>query len=74
MNRLLTVAAVVCLTACQVTSKKPDANSPPDNSSPKLIRPVVKRIWVKPQILDNGKVYLDGYWRYEVEQNSTWAR
>lgn len=41
---------------------------------PKLTKPVVRRVWVPPQVKENGSIYEEGYWRYLIEKEAVWSR
>lgn len=41
---------------------------------PKLIKPVARRIWIEPQILENGAVYVDGHFKYIIQKESAWTK
>ncbi len=68
---ILTSAFVFC--ACQ-TKPKADSKTEDESKVPKLKKPVVRRIWVPEKIEENGLIWEEGHWRYEVEKNATFAR
>lgn len=41
---------------------------------PKLTKPVARRIWIEPQVLENGSVYVDGHWKYVIQKESAWTK
>lgn len=53
-----------------VDSKETKAIQPP----PKLTKPVARRVWIEPQVLDNGSVYVDGHWKYVIQRESAWTK
>ncbi len=64
-----------CLISCQTKPKAADGKAGDDDSKvPKLKKPVVRRIWVSEKIEENGLIWEEGHWRYEVEKNATFAR
>ena len=72
--RLVLATLTLCITtACQTKPKVTDANSEP-NQNPKLTKPVVRRLWIPQKIEDDGRVMIDGHWRYEIERDSTWSK
>jgi uncharacterized lipoprotein YmbA len=68
---LITVL-MLSLVSCSTAPKKGIQDSTGD--SPKLTRPVVRKIWVPPAIEDGGKVYRDGHYKYLLENESVWSR
>ena len=72
--RLVLVTLALCITtACQTKPKVTDAKSVP-NQNPKLTKPVVRRLWIPQKIEDDGRVMIEGHWRYEIERDSTWSK
>ena len=41
---------------------------------PKLTKPVARRVWIEPQVLENGAVYVDGHWKYVIQKESSWTK
>ena len=41
---------------------------------PKLTKPVARRIWIEPQVLENGSIYVDGHWKYIIQKESSWTK
>ena len=70
--RLLWVVLLLvgCESKPKITDVKPDSSS----STPKLIKPTVRRIWIPQKIEEDGKVFEEGHWRYEVQGGSSWSR
>ncbi len=72
IRSLISSVFLLSLVACTTEPKKGLADSSTD--APKLMRPVVRKIWVPPAIEDGGKVYRDGYYKYLLENESVWTR
>jgi len=73
MIRLFIISAfLLVLASCVTESKKGIQDNTAD--SPKLMRPVVRKVWVPPAIEDGGKVYRDGHYKYLLENESVWSR
>ena len=68
------IIASLGVSACQTTPKSLNPKSEDESKIPKLKKPVVRRIWVPEKIEENGLVWEEGHWRYEVEKNATFAR
>ena len=41
---------------------------------PKLTKPVTRRVWVDPEISENGTVYIDGHWKYLLMKDAQWTK
>ena len=41
---------------------------------PKLTKPIARRIWIEPQITENGSIYVEGHWKYIIQKESTWTK
>lgn len=67
---LMLLSLLGCQTKPTVTDAKPEAQA----SLPKLTKPTVRRSWIPQKIEDDGKVMVDGHWRYEVLGGSSWSR
>lgn len=73
MFRLFTILfCSIALVSCATDSKKLSTDNGTD--SPKLTRPIVRKIWVPPAIEDGGKVYRDGHYKYLLENETVWSR
>ncbi len=74
MRQLLVASLMLLLSACQSNPKMKSAPEKTDADAPKLTKPVVRKIWVSPQIEDDGKVFRDGHFKYLLERESVWSR
>jgi predicted small lipoprotein YifL len=77
MKRILqyiaVAAALFSILACQSKLKINDPKDGP-NPGPKITKPVVKKIWVPEQIEDDGRVLIEGHYKWLLEKDSTWSR
>lgn len=73
MYRLFMFVSIAMLCSCTTTHKDNLKKEDPANS-PLLTKPVVRRLWIPDQILDNGKVFDQGHWRYLLETEPTWSK
>lgn len=73
MYQLSMFVIISMLSACTTASKDIQKKEDPSNS-PALTKPVVRRLWIPDQILDNGKVFDQGHWRYLLETEPTWSK
>jgi uncharacterized lipoprotein YmbA len=69
---LVMLAFLLLLASCASNTKKATLDNITD--SPKLTKPVVRKIWVPAAIEDGGKVYRDGHYKYLLENESAWSR
>lgn len=69
---LLILTFLLLLVSCVSNTKKTTLDNITD--SPKLTKPVVRKIWVPSAIEDGGKVYRDGHYKYLLENESVWSR
>lgn len=65
------ISLIACATSGPKTTNKEENNK---ENTPLLTKPVVRRIWIPDQILDGGKVYDQGHWRYLLEKETTWSK
>lgn len=70
LSLTLTLLAA-CTTPSQKLDKKDDVKQ---ENVPLLTRPQVRRIWIPDQILEGGKVFDQGHWRYLLEKETTWSK
>ena len=71
---LLGAIGFLFLVGCAHSSKPAVTIVGADKSPPKLTKPIARRIWIEPQVLENGSVYIDGHWKYIVQKESTWTK
>ncbi len=68
--------AFCMLTGCTSMKSKSEADktgSSTNQSQPKLTKPVARRIWIEPQVIENGSIYIEGHWKYVIEKESAWT-
>ena len=66
--------SITILSACTTLSKNKSESKQLEPDAPKLTKPVVKRIWVKDTISDDGTEYSEGHWKYILENKSVWSK
>lgn len=74
MQIIKTVAAASVIGGCQSKPKVTDSKNPPNANLPKLLKPTARRTWIPQKIEDDGRVLIEGHWRYEVTGGSSWSR
>ena len=62
--------ALFSLSACAGLSKKALNSSDP----PKLLKPVVRKVWIAPEIRNGGAEYVEGHYIYKIDQETKWSR
>lgn len=74
MNSLtmILMAGTLALSACGIAPKKqiPESDGPP----PKLLSPLVKKIWIPPAIKNGGTEWEEGHYLYRIERSPSWSR
>lgn len=73
MSKLYSATALVCLLAGCTSLQKKDASSPKADP-PKLLKPVVRKIWIPPEIKDGGAEWIEGHYMYRIEKETSWSR
>lgn len=66
------LAIVGCQTAIKIKDAKNDGKEIP--AGPKLTKPVIKKVWVPEAIEDDGRVLIEGHYKWLLEKDSTWSR
>jgi hypothetical protein len=71
--RSLAIASLILCFGCAHENKKGDlesSNEPP----PKMMSPLVKKIWVPAVIKNGGLEWESGHYLYRIERQPTWSR
>ena len=63
---------ILCI-GCASQQKKND-NPVSSDSDPKLLKPIVKKIWINPEIRNNGSEWIEGHYLYRIERETTWSK
>ncbi len=72
-KRIFLIGFVLAQFGCVMPPKKSkEAISNPD--TPKLLKPIVKKIWVPPEIRNGGQEWVEGHYMYRIEKETTWSR
>lgn len=71
------VVILLCLIleACQSSPKVVTDRNGKENLevSPKITKPIVRKIWIPEKIEDDGQTMIGGHWKYFIERGSSWA-
>lgn len=77
MNKTISpiLSLILCgsLSGCASSAKRPDAGSLAQEA-PKLVKPLVKKIWIPPEIRNGGNEWVEGHYLYRIEKETTWSR
>lgn len=71
-NSYLLISIVLCLSGCASSLKTNKSESKVD--PPKLLKPVVKKIWIPPEIRNGGAEWVEGHYMYRIEKEISWSR
>lgn len=76
MKRCFTLLLTIGLAAsgCATTNKKTNVESKENVPPPKLLAPSVRKIWIPPQLKDNGQEWEEGHYIYRIERGTSWSR
>lgn len=74
MKRLMVVMGLLCLNGCQSKEKAKDSSAAQSTDVPKLLKPDVRRVWVPPEIQEDGKVFVEGHFKFILQKGSAWSR
>lgn len=69
---IISISAINLLSACESMKKKDTLNSKNKEDTPKLKKPVVRKVWVPDQI--SGDEFISGHWKYVLEKNAVWTK
>jgi len=70
---ILTLIICGSIAGCTSATKKPEINVPVAES-PKLLKPIVTKIWIPPEIRNGGSEWVEGHFIYRIEKETTWSR
>ena len=73
MKPILSLILCGALASCVSSPKKVGTDSP-NETLPKILKPTVKKIWIAPEIRNNGTEWVEGHYLYRIEKETTWSR
>lgn len=67
---------VLCSSCSSMNGNNANANSKDkmNQTPPKLTKPIARKIWVDPEITENGTIYIEGHWKYLLLKDSQWTK
>ncbi len=74
MNKNHVLTALVCLTGGCATPGPKSASEKSTADTPKLSKPVVRKIWIPPEIRAGGGEWVEGHYMYRIEKETKWSR
>ena len=69
----LWIFIIFLLTSCTSLEKK-ESNESSQSAPPKLLKPVIKKIWIPPEIRNGGGEWIEGHYLYRIERDTSWSR
>lgn len=69
----LLISIIYMLTACAVGPKKISTEKVKVDP-PKLLKPVVRKIWIPPEIKNGGTEWVEGHYMFRIEKETSWSR
>lgn len=72
-NYYIVFAFVISLVACASTPKK-SQNDNQKSETPKILKPIVKKIWIPSEIRNGGAEWIEGHYMYRIEKETSWSR
>lgn len=68
--------ALLAILGCQTPVKLKDVKDGGKETpqGPKLTKPVIKKIWIPETIEDDGRVLIEGHYKWLLEKDSSWSR
>ena len=69
----LPVLFCLFIMGCQHSKNKLSENSL-SQEPPKLLKPVIKKIWIPEIIKNGGTEWEEGHYLYRIQRDSTWSR
>lgn len=76
LQHLFVAIALLFILGCQTGPRIKDLKDSTNESTqgPKLTKPVIKKIWVPESIEDDGRVLIEGHYKWLLEKDSSWSR
>ena len=59
--------------ACSTDAKK-STEQTAVTPAPKLSKPVVRKIWIPPEVRNNGAEWVEGHFLFRIEKETVWSR
>ena len=69
----LLIAFACLLSSCTTFTAKTDAEKS-KSDPPKLLKPVVRKIWIPSELRNGGGEWVEGHFMYRIEKETTWSR
>jgi hypothetical protein len=73
-TRVPLLAIIVGLSVSCASEKKKDSPASTNDPPPKMLSPLVKKIWIPPAIKNGGLEWESGHYLYRIEREPTWSR
>ncbi len=73
MKHCLLLAFLCVLSGCTTLATKNDLEKS-KAEPPKLLKPVVRKIWIPSELRNGGDEWVEGHYMYRIEKETTWSR
>ena len=74
MKMILVMSSLALIVAVGGCISKPVGPDAPTGSPPKLLKPVIHKIWIPPEIKNGGLEWTEGHYMYRIEKETSWSR
>lgn len=74
MIRIHLLIAIVCAVSGCTTFDKLANSKLQKIEPPKLLKPLVRKIWIPPEIKAGGAEWTEGHYMYRIERETAWSR
>ncbi len=74
MKMILVVPSLALVLAVGGCTLKPKTDIPNKTEPPKLLKPVIRKIWIPPEIKNGGLEWTEGHFMYRIEKETSWSR
>ena len=74
MKMILVMPSLALISAVVGCVSKPVGKDIPGAAPPKLLKPVIHKIWIPPEIKNGGLEWTEGHYLYRIEKETSWSR
>ena len=65
---------IACILAGCTSNAKKDQIQKSKADPPKLLKPVVRKIWIPEEVRNGGAEWIEGHYMFRIEKETTWSR
>lgn len=74
MKMILVMPSLALVGAAMGCVSTPVRKDIPGAAPPKLLKPVIQKIWIPPEIKNGGLEWTEGHYMYRIEKETSWSR